>query len=248
MPASIHKELAETALQVRALLEDLRNLGFDELPLPAIPPQLPACPPDVCGIDRGGAALCRQETLEEIRGELEGCRRCSLCQGRKNIVFGVGSPHARLVFVGEAPGREEDEKGEPFVGEAGRLLDRILFAMGMRREDVYICNVEKCRPPGNRDPKPEEIEACEPYLKRQLAVIRPQVIVALGKFAAQTLLRDQSPISRLRGTWREYQGIALMPTFHPAYLLRNPMGKREVWEDMKTVLHRLREGEEKGDR
>ena len=127
-------------------------------------------------------------------------------KGRKNIVFGVGNPHARLVFVGEAPGREEDEKGEPFVGEAGRLLDRILFAMGMRREDVYICNVEKCRPPGNRDPRPEEIEACEPYLKRQLAVIRPRVIVSLGKFAAQTLLRDQTPdqppagnMARIRG-------------------------------------------------
>jgi DNA polymerase len=178
--------------------------------------------------------------VEDIRAERENCRRCALCQGRHNIVFGVGHPQARLVLVGEAPGREEDEKGEPFVGEAGRLLDRILLAMGLRREDVYICNVEKCRPPGNRDPLPEEVAACEPYLRRQLAVIRPRIIVALGRFAAQTLLRDESPISRLRGTWREYHGIPLMPTYHPAYLLRNPASKREVWEDMKQVMKRLR--------
>jgi uracil-DNA glycosylase family 4 len=243
MPESIKSSLRETVAQARALLEDLRTLGLEEVALPDIPRALPVCLPHVRGIDRGGETLCRQETLEEIRAELEGCSRCALCRGRKKIVFGVGNPHARLVFVGEAPGREEDERGEPFVGEAGRLLDRILFAMGMRREDVYICNVEKCRPPGNRDPKPEEIEACEPFLKRQLAAIRPQLIVTLGKFAAQTLLREQTPISRLRGTWREYEGIPLMPTFHPAYLLRNPMGKREVWEDMKAVLQRLREGE-----
>ena len=159
------------------------------------------------------------------------------------MVFGVGNPRARVVFVGEAPGREEDEKGEPFVGEAGRLLDRILFAMGLTREEVYICNVEKCRPPGNRDPSPEEIAACEPFLKRQLAAIRPQLIVTLGRFAAQTLLREATPIGRLRGCWREYQGIPLMPTYHPAFLLRNPSGKREVWEDMKQVMARLREGQ-----
>ena len=149
-----------------------------------------------------------------------------------------------MVLVGEAPGREEDEKGEPFVGEAGRLLDRILHAMGLGRDQVYICNVEKCRPPGNRDPRPEEIEACEPFLIRQLASIRPSVIVALGKFAAQTLLRDQTPITRLRGTWKDYHGIPLMPTYHPAYLLRNPSGKQEVWEDMKQVLKRLQQSEQ----
>ncbi|KIH77178.1 DNA polymerase [Geoalkalibacter ferrihydriticus DSM 17813] len=178
--------------------------------------------------------------MEEIHAELDGCRRCPLCKGRSNLVFGVGNPHARVVFVGEAPGREEDEKGEPFVGEAGRLLDRILFAMGLHRNDVYICNVIKCRPPQNRDPHPEEIAACEPYLRRQLAAIAPQVIVALGRFAVQTLVRDQSALGRLRGRWHEYEGIALMPTYHPAYLLRNPAGKREVWEDMKLVLKRLR--------
>jgi uracil-DNA glycosylase family 4 len=244
MPDNFNKDLLETFAQARSLLEDLHALGVREVNLPDLPRELPVCPPGVRGVDRGGENICRQETLEEIRAELEECRRCELCKGRKTIVFGVGDPRARLVFVGEAPGREEDEKGEPFVGEAGRLLDRILFAMGMSREEVYICNVEKCRPPGNRDPRPEEIEACEPYLKRQLAAIRPRVIITLGKFAAQTLLRDQTPISRLRGQWREYEGIPLMPTYHPAFLLRNPASKREVWEDMKEVMGRLRD--EKG--
>jgi DNA polymerase len=243
MPETLRRELLETALQVRSLLQDLQTLGVEEVPLVDIPEILPPCAPGEVGMDRGGESPCRQETLEEIRAELEDCRRCALCKGRRNLVFGVGDPHARVVFVGEAPGREEDEKGEPFVGEAGRLLDRILFAMGLRREEVYICNVIKCRPPGNRDPGPEEIEACEPYLKRQLAAIRPQLIVTLGRFAAQSLLRDGSPIGRLRGTWREYEGIPLMPTYHPAYLLRNPVGKREAWEDMKQVMTRLREGE-----
>lgn len=241
MPENLRRELFETVSQARSLLEDYQRLGLAEVQLPELPGDLPPCPPDVRGVDEGGTASCRRETLEEIRAELENCRRCDLCQGRKTIVFGVGNPRARLVLVGEAPGREEDEKGEPFVGEAGRLLDRILFAMGLAREEVYICNVEKCRPPGNRDPRPEEIAACEPFLQRQLAAIRPRLIVSLGKFAAQTLLRDPSPISRLRGHWREYQGIPLMPTFHPAYLLRNPSGKREVWEDMKQVVARLRE-------
>ncbi|WP_429884450.1 uracil-DNA glycosylase [Geoalkalibacter halelectricus] len=238
------KELLEITSQTRALLQDLEVLGLHELlgPVQEVDPRhLPPCPLDVTGIDRGGRVLCRQETLDEIRAELEDCRRCALCKGRKNIVFGVGNPHARVVFVGEAPGREEDERGEPFVGEAGRLLDRILFAMGLSRAEVYICNVEKCRPPQNRDPRPEEIAACEPYLRRQLAAISPQVIVALGRFAVQTLVGNQSPLGRLRGRWHEYQGIALMPTYHPAYLLRNPVGKREVWDDMKQVLKRLRD-------
>jgi DNA polymerase len=187
------------------------------------------------------ASSCRRESLEEIRADLGDCRRCPLCEKRNRIVFGTGNPRAGLVFVGEAPGREEDQQGDPFVGEAGRLLDRILFAMGLERRDVYICNVIKCRPPGNRDPLPEEVAACEPFLKRQLAAIRPRFIVTLGRFAAQTLLNDQAPISRLRGHWRSYEGIPLMPTFHPAFLLRNPASKREVWEDMKQVLAKLRE-------
>lgn len=241
MPHSLKRELLETAAQVRSLLEDMQNLGFEEVPALDFPQDVPPCPPDTLGVNEGGDVLCRQETLEEIRADLGECRRCPLCKGRNNIVFGGGNPNARLVFVGEAPGREEDIKGIPFVGEAGRLLDRILFAMGMDRQEVYICNVEKCRPPDNRNPNPQEIEACEPFLKRQLRAIRPSVIVALGKFAAQTLLRDQTPISRLRGSWHEYEGIPLMPTYHPAYLLRTPSGKRDVWEDMKQVMKRLRE-------
>lgn len=177
--------------------------------------------------------------LGVVRDELGDCRRCGLAQGRKTLVYGVGNPNAALVFVGEAPGADEDVQGEPFVGKAGQLLTRMIEAMGFAREDVYICNVIKCRPPGNRNPEPDEVAACEPFLKKQLAAIRPRMIVALGKFAAQCLLRDETPISRLRGNFRSYEGIQLMPTFHPAYLLRDPGRKKEAWEDLKAVLAAL---------
>jgi uracil-DNA glycosylase family 4 len=177
--------------------------------------------------------------LTEIRDDLGDCRRCKLHTGRTNIVFGVGSPNARLMFVGEGPGADEDEQGEPFVGRAGQLLTQIIRAMGLAREDVYIANVVKCRPPGNRNPEPDEIEACSPFLQAQIASIRPTVIVALGKFAAQTLLQTETPISRLRGQFHDLGGVAVMPTFHPSYLLRTPAAKREVWEDMKMVMQRL---------
>jgi DNA polymerase len=154
-------------------------------------------------------------------------------------VFGVGNSDARLMFVGEGPGADEDEKGEPFVGRAGQLLTQIIKAMGLERDDVYIANVVKCRPPGNRNPEPDEIDACSPFLQAQIASIRPTVIVALGKFAAQTLLKTETPISRLRGQFHLRDGIAVMPTFHPSYLLRNPAAKREVWEDMKIVMKKL---------
>jgi DNA polymerase len=155
--------------------------------------------------------------------------------GRSQIVFGVGNPRARLMFVGEAPGEEEDKRGEPFVGRAGQLLTKIIEAIGLTREQVYIANVIKCRPPGNRNPEADEVEQCEPYLFRQIDVIGPRVIVPLGKFAAQSLLKTMDPITRLRGRQFDYRGAALIPTFHPAYLLRNPSAKREVWEDMKKV-------------
>ncbi|MDP3234193.1 MAG: uracil-DNA glycosylase [Myxococcales bacterium] len=177
--------------------------------------------------------------LDEIRRELGDCQRCKLCSGRKTIVFGSGNPRAELVFVGEGPGEEEDLKGVPFVGQAGQLLTRMIEAMKFTRDDVYICNVVKCRPPNNRNPEPDEIEACEPFLKAQLASLQPKVIVALGKFAAQTLLRDTTAITRLRGQWREYQGVPLMPTFHPAYLLRKPEEKRVAWMDLQEVMKRL---------
>jgi DNA polymerase len=173
--------------------------------------------------------------LTVVRDEIGDCRRCRLASGRKNIVFGVGNPEAHLVFVGEAPGADEDQQGEPFVGKAGQLLTKMIEAMGYGRGDVYICNVIKCRPPGNRNPEPDEVAACEPFLKKQLAALRPRMIVALGKFAAQCLLRDDTPISRLRGNFRTYEGIQLMPTFHPAYLLRDPSKKKEAWTDLKAV-------------
>ena len=232
MPQHLLDELRAALAAGRGHLEYLRDLGLTEIPA-AHRVDTPA----------GAAAVAApRESLEQVRADLGDCRRCPLAGTRRQLVFGVGNPQARLVLVGEAPGREEDERGEPFVGEAGRLLDRILFAMGLSRAEVYICNVLKCRPPDNRDPEPGEIACCEPFLIRQLTAIRPQVIVALGLFAVQTLLQSKVPIGKVRGTWQEYQGIPLMPTYHPAYLLRNPNGKREVWADMKQVVERLREG------
>jgi DNA polymerase len=187
------------------------------------------------------AAAYRANTLEELRSAVGDCRRCKLWSGRTHIVFGTGNPKAKIMFVGEGPGRDEDLQGEPFVGRAGQLLtDIITKGMGLKREDVYIANVIKCRPPENRNPEPDEVESCEPFLKKQVELIRPQIIVALGKFAVQTLLRSKVPITRLRGIWHDYHGIKLMPTFHPAYLLRNPGDKKLVWEDIKNVLKELK--------
>jgi len=236
MPDQLFNEIRDTLAAVRSQFEYLHDLGIESQKLSL----------SVGNADQQLLATQEKqpETLEEIRADLGDCQRCGLARSRTNLVYGVGNPHARLVLVGEAPGREEDLKGEPFVGEAGRLLDKILLAIGMRREEVYICNVLKCRPPNNRDPLPEEVSTCEPFLIRQIAAIRPQVIVGLGRFAVHSLLKTRVPISQLRGEWQRYQGIPLMPTYHPAYLLRNPEGKREVWEDMKAVLRLLRgEGE-----
>jgi DNA polymerase len=179
---------------------------------------------------------CGSPALLAIREELGDCRRCKLAGGRTTLVFGVGNPKAEVMFVGEGPGADEDVQGEPFVGKAGQLLTKMIEAMGFRREEVYIANVVKCRPPGNRDPEPDEIAACEPFLKAQIAAVRPRVVVALGRFAVQTLLRDPTPISKQRGRWREYEGVKLMPTFHPAYLLRNPPEKKKAWEDLQLVM------------
>ena len=175
-------------------------------------------------------------SLTEIRADIGDCTRCKLHRlGRRQIVFGVGNPDADLMFVGEAPGRDEDEQGIPFVGRAGQLLTKIIEAIGLQREDVYIANVIKCRPPENRNPEQDEVDTCEPFLFQQIDTIKPKVIVALGTFAARALLRTLDPISRLRGRVYGYRGATLVPTFHPAYLLRNPSSKREVWEDMKLV-------------
>jgi uracil-DNA glycosylase family 4 len=190
---------------------------------------------EVAGGDGGREAAPRLLTvLQEEIGPA--CNRCKLhTLGRKQVVFGVGNPNADLMFVGEAPGADEDEQGAPFVGRAGQLLTKIIEAIGLKREDVYIANVIKCRPPGNRNPEPDEVERCQPFLFRQIDAVKPKVIVALGKFAAQSLLQTTEPITRIRGRESAYRGATLIPTFHPAYLLRNPSSKREVWEDMKKV-------------
>jgi DNA polymerase len=186
------------------------------------------------------------ETLDLIREDLGDCTRCKLHRlGRRQIVYGVGNPAADLMFIGEAPGHDEDVQGIPFVGRAGQLLTKIIEAIDLTREDVYIANVIKCRPPENRNPEGDEVASCEPFLFRQVQAIRPRVIVALGTFAAQTLLRTNDPISRLRGKVFHYGDARLVPTFHPAYLLRSPERKREVWEDMKQVRALLR-GENAG--
>ena len=177
------------------------------------------------------------EALAAIREDLGDCTRCKLhTQGRKQIVFGAGNPAADVMFVGEAPGADEDLQGMPFVGRAGQLLTKMIEAMGFARNDVYIANVLKCRPPGNRNPEPDEIASCEPFLFRQLASVEPKVVIALGAFAARTLLKTDEPISRLRGRVFDYRGAKLIPTFHPSFLLRSPGYKREAWEDLKKAL------------
>ena len=179
----------------------------------------------------------QSDALEALRIEIgPDCSRCKLhTLGRKQVVFGVGHPNADLMFVGEGPGADEDIQGEPFVGRAGQLLTKIIEAIDLKREDVYIANVIKCRPPGNRNPEPDEVAQCEPFLFRQIDIIKPKVIVALGKFAAQCLLKSDAPITRIRGRAFTYRDAVLIPTYHPAYLLRNPSAKRDVWEDMKKV-------------
>jgi uracil-DNA glycosylase len=202
--------------------------------------------PDVNADDAGpvkaGHYLPMAAALAAVRADIGDCTRCKLhTQGRTQVVFGVGNPEADLMFVGEAPGADEDIQGVPFVGRAGQLLTKIIEAIDLKREDVYIANVIKCRPPQNRNPEPDEVSTCEPFLFQQIDIIKPKVIVALGKFGAQTLLRTLEPISKLRGRIFEYRGSKLIPTFHPAYLLRNPSSKRDVWEDMKLVRTLLNE-------
>ena len=227
MEKSLREELCEIVGQVRGHLEAQRDLGVEVAELrwsagaTASPVSLP--------------------TLDRVREELGDCTRCKLHSTRTQIVFGVGNPKADLVFVGEAPGADEDAQGEPFVGRAGQLLTKIIEAMGMRREDVYICNILKCRPPNNRPPEADEIVTCQPFLLKQLQAIGPKFICTLGGPATQTLLQTKEPISRLRGKFSDFHGIPLLPTFHPAYLLRNPSEKKTVWEDMKLLMQRMRQ-------
>jgi uracil-DNA glycosylase family 4 len=231
MPEDPVKELAELVDSLSDWLRYQRRLGWRGLPGEVASPPLVREQPDT-------------ETLEEIRAEMGDCRRCKLSAGRTHLVFGDGAPNARLMFVGEAPGAEEDLQGVPFVGASGQLLNRMLNKLGLRREEVYIGNILKCRPPGNRDPEAEEITACLPFLKKQIQAIRPRVIVALGRIATQALLGTREPLTRLRGHWQRYHDIRVMPTFHPSYLLRAPQERKKTWADMQQVMEYLADHEE----
>jgi len=217
-----------------ALIAKLKErIGWDvETGLDGYPPARPAAVP----VD---AARERPAGLDTLREQIGDCQRCGLAQGRTSIVFGEGAADARLMFVGEGPGHQEDLSGRPFVGAAGKLLDRMIAALGLAREQVFICNVVKCRPPNNRDPLPEEAATCGRFLRAQIEIVRPEVIVALGRPAAQFLLDTDAPIGALRGRFHELDGARLMPTYHPAYLLRNESAKRPVWEDLKQVIGAL---------
>lgn len=233
-----------------AQLQFFKDIGVESLSLETrgqkgLPPQPPRAPlpPDKGPVGAAPSGPSGPSSLEVVREELGDCQRCKLAPKRTNIVFGSGNPAAELVFVGEAPGYDEDQQGLPFVGRAGQLLTKIIESINLKREDVYICNVLKCRPPENRNPEPDEVAACNPFMKKQLAVIRPKVVCCLGTFAAQTVLQMAAPISKLRGKFFDMDGMRIIATFHPAYLLRSPDKKREVWEDMKQIraeLFRLR--------
>ena len=240
-----------SADQFRAHLEFFGELGVDgfrresEWRVRAVEPMEPMEPPEPPEPSEPIRVFTSQaDALSRLKVEIgPDCQRCKLhTLGRRQVVFGVGNPNADLMFVGEGPGADEDMQGEPFVGRAGQLLTKIIEAIGMTRQDVYIANVIKCRPPQNRNPEPDEVEKCEPFLFRQIETIKPKVIVALGKFAAQSLLKTSEPITRIRGREYKYRDAILMPTYHPAYLLRNPSSKREVWEDMKRVRAILTQG------
>ncbi|UCF69526.1 MAG: uracil-DNA glycosylase [Acidobacteriota bacterium] len=206
-------------------------------------PLLGSAAEDASAIQAAVAVADPEQALETLARDVVGeCRRCRLCQARSRVVFGVGDPRAELMFVGEGPGADEDRQGEPFVGRAGQLLDKIIAAMGLTRPEVYIGNVVKCRPPENRAPMPDEAATCMPFLAAQIAIIRPRVIVALGRVAVEALIGDAvRSMSSARQRWFDFDGIPIKPTYHPAYLLRNPAAKRPVWDDMQEVMSRLAE-------
>ena len=232
------------AVSRRMLAAWLREVGVDYVMLPARAPSSdPAVgeslsPGDAAAtVPPSGTAV---ETLDDIRKELAGCRRCPLCGGRATVVFGVGNPRARLMFVGEGPGSEEDRRGEPFVGAAGKRLDQWIARIGLRREDVYIANIVKCRPPGNRAPTPDEAKVCLPYLLRQIRAIRPEIVSTLGATALNFLLGVEEKITRERGKWRERDGVPVLPTYHPAFILRDAARETEVFGDFDAIASRLR--------
>ena len=216
--------------QVRQFLETEKAFGVSQRVMPGVETEVRK---------DSSPEAAPEEALRLLEEEFCRCRQCPLSETRTKVVFGAGNPRARLMFVGEAPGFDEDKQGLPFVGAAGQLLTKIIQAMKLKREDVYIANCLKCRPPQNRSPLPSEILTCRPILDRQIQIIRPEIICALGKFAAQTLLHTEDPISRLRGRFFERDGVRILPTFHPAYLLRNPADKKLVWEDMQKIMKEL---------
>ncbi len=238
-------EFYETAQALENYLRFCKEIGIEELPagFAAGGTKIADTDKDEGALfpDSGGARdSSAVKTLSEIREELGDCTRCRLCETRKSIVFGEGNPRARLVFVGEGPGRDEDIQGRPFVGRAGQLLTKIIRAMKLERKDVYICNVVKCRPPGNRNPQPDEVASCEPFLMKQIESINPEVIVSLGSVATGLMLKLKNfKMGQLRGTFHQYGNSKLMITYHPAALLRNPSLKKPVWEDMKLVMREL---------
>jgi len=233
VPDNPVNELRQLVADLGQLLRYQRRLGRlgvereDPAPSPHQAPVVPLFP-----------------TLPEIREELGDCQRCKLARGRTHIVFGQGSARADLMFIGEGPGEEEDLQGLPFVGPAGQLLNNLLSKLGLARQDVYIANIVKCRPPGNREPEADEVNSCLPFLKKQIEAIRPQVIVTLGRVATQNLLDTAVPLTRMRGQWQRYKKVRVMPTFHPSYLLRFPQERRKTWEDMQQVMELLTRYEE----
>jgi DNA polymerase len=233
----LKNELSEIIRSVKTYIEAEKLAGIEEFYIGG------AAGPVAAQKAAQAEPLSKAKALEKLRAEVCKCRECSLCKTRKNPVFGEGNPDAGLVFVGEAPGRDEDLQGRPFVGRAGMLLTKIIQAMGFKRSDVYICNVLKCRPEQNRNPLPSEIVACQDYLHRQLEIIQPEVICCLGKFACGLLLKQEIAITKIRGTFQDFRGIKLMPTFHPAYLLRNPGGKALVWKDMQKIMAELKKAQ-----
>ena len=235
MPEDPVKELRELVDNLSDWLRYQRRLGWRGVP-GKVAPQV-----QVQEREKSADTIL---SLEEIRAVMGDCRRCKLYGGRKNLVFGDGPADARLMFVGEAPGADEDRQGVPFVGASGQLLNKMLRNLGLRREEVYIANIIKCRPPGNRDPEADEVTACLPFLEKQIQAIRPRVIVILGRPAAHALLRTKEPITRLRGHWQRYHDIRVMPTFHPSYLLRAPQERHKTWADMQQVMEYLTDHEE----
>ncbi len=236
--------------ELRKAMEFYGELGFEYLPVNKADVEQYLLKVSEAGSDftrsneqvilSAGDIQNQKESLDSLRGEIGDCTRCKLSEGRKNIVFGEGNPDADLMFVGEGPGRDEDVQARPFVGDAGKLLTKLIVKLGLKREEVYIANIVKCRPPYNRNPEGDEIAECRPFLEKQIEIIKPRVIVCLGKVSMNALLNVHTPISRMRGNFTDYRSIPVMPTFHPAYLLRNPKDKWLTWDDMQKVMEKLK--------